>query len=126
MQKVVLRYAVSAALAVVAACYLPDPCDEGQLYNRDRQTCRVSTSTTASGDDPNQEPVCDETQFGAACSIADDCTCDTDFCAVQPGQPEGFCTITGCLDAPEACGPGFFCLDITNISPEVGSLCVPQ
>lgn len=143
MQKVAHRYGLRSrawigALAIgafaVAACYLPDPCNDNEVYIRDHHSCVVPTSTTAtdgpdtgSGGDDNPDPAaCDDTQFGRECATNDDCACDTDFCAVQPGQPTGFCTITGCLDAPESCGQGFFCLDISTVSPTVGSLCVPE
>ena len=112
-------------LLVATGCYLPDPCDEGQTYNRDRLTCTVeaSASADAGADDAG---ACSETTFGQPCSIAADCSCDTDFCAVQPGQSAGFCTTTGCLEVPDACAEGFVCLDVSGFSPDLGSICVPE
>ena len=112
-------------LAAASACYLPDPCDDNQTFVRDQHSC-VATSTTTKDPDGVDPPACDDSQFGRLCSTAQECACDTDFCATNPGESVGFCTIVDCLSAPESCGVGFVCLDVSDFTPELSSLCVPE
>lgn len=105
---------------IAVACYVDVPCDANQSYDRDRFACTVDTSTVTDA------PRCDETRFGTACQGSDECGCDTDYCAVQPGETAGFCTIIGCADSPEACAEGFTCFDVSAVAPDLGSLCVPE
>lgn len=119
-------------LLVGPACFIDAPCDEDQRFDRDRFVCVTTSSTAAS--DANPSPSVDggagpvdaacESTFGQTCAATTDCGCDTDYCAVQPGL-DGFCTVTGCTDAPEACPTGFVCFDVSNLAPTLGSICVP-
>jgi len=86
-----------------------------------------ATSDDATGDEtPSDDATGDEaTPWGATCATDADCAAPTDFCVVQPGNTEGYCSIEcpnlgsdctyedwtcniiGSCDAPMAtwCGP---------------------
>jgi hypothetical protein len=61
-----------------------------------------------------------EDGFESPCTDAQnhtDCTCEADYCALMPGQTEGFCTVTGCVDDPDACPAGWECFDLSAFVP---------
>jgi len=65
--------------------------------------------------------------FGAACSDAvehSECPCAADYCAVMPGQSEGYCTATGCNDDPSVCPEGWSCLDLSGFQPGAPAICL--
>lgn len=65
--------------------------------------------------------------FGTSCSDAtshSDCGCPTNYCAVMPGQSEGYCTITGCTENPDVCPEGWSCFDLSTIVPGQPSFCL--
>ena len=38
---------------------------------------------------------------------------EAEYCLVEPGKPEGYCTMADCTVEPDDCPPGFKCCDIT-------------
>lgn len=52
-------------------------------------------------------------EFGRACADDSGCGEPAPFCALKPGDPEGYCTVTGCLDDPSVCPSGYSCMDLT-------------
>lgn len=61
--------------------------------------------------------------FGAKCGKSADCSAPADYCAVQPGQPEGYCTATGCKEDASLCPGGWGCFDASMFQPGAPSFC---
>jgi hypothetical protein len=67
------------------------------------------------------------TEFGTPCeddTDHSDCSCPAPYCAIQPGNDQGVCTRTGCVEEPEICPNGFRCTDLSVFAPGLPSLCV--
>jgi len=65
--------------------------------------------------------------FGTTCDDStthSQCGCSTNYCAVSPGQSEGYCTITGCVEDPSVCPSGWSCFDLSSIVPGQPSFCL--
>jgi hypothetical protein len=51
--------------------------------------------------------------------MGDPCTADgeecagleADYCAIQPGGEDGYCTLTGCTPSPDSCPGEYLCCD---------------
>lgn len=77
-------------------------------------------------EDDCAEPTTD-VALGSACddnTTHSQCGCSTDYCAVLPGQTEGYCTITGCAEDPGRCPSGWSCFDLSTIVPGEPSFCL--
>lgn len=102
-----------------------EPADSGDIT--DGGTLDASAPDAAPQD---SGPDCSDPGFGTVCTVAGEgapeCVCEADFCALQPGQAEGFCTRIGCLGVPGICPSDYECMDLSLIAPEVGSICVPR
>ncbi len=69
-------------------------------------------------------PNCDAgTALGRACSDNTACGCGAPYCALQPGQTQGYCTNTGCKEAPTVCAAGWACFDLGVFAPGEPSIC---
>lgn len=64
-------------------------------------------------------------QFGDPCTVETDCHCPMNYCAIPPGQTQGSCTVTGCLEDPSICPPGLQCLNLAAYGPGLPSICAP-
>jgi hypothetical protein len=89
-----------------------------------------SADAGASGEDagPGEPEACDlpgadEQGFGATCSLDTDCTCAADYCALQPGSSQGYCTKTGCKEDASICAEGWGCTDLSIFAPGLPSIC---
>lgn len=75
----------------------------------------------------NVDPaVCEgSAAFGSACSADSDCSCEAaSYCAIMPGQAEGFCTATGCVEDASVCPAEWSCFDLSAISSGAPSFCL--
>ena len=54
-----------------------------------------------------------------------ECDCTAPYCSISPGESEGICTRTGCVEDPAVCPAGYMCMDLSVFDPELPSLCVP-
>jgi hypothetical protein len=70
---------------------------------------------------PTPPPTSDA--FGAPCADDAGCSAPTDYCAVMPGQPAGYCTKKGCSDDPTVCPGGWSCFDLSRFDPGAPSIC---
>jgi hypothetical protein len=70
----------------------------------------------------------EEAAFGKSCKDAaasSDCPCTAaSYCALMPGQSEGYCTAKGCKDDPSVCPSGWSCLDLSLFSAELPAVCL--
>lgn len=78
----------------------------------------------AAGSGAGGEPGAPEGEFGATCVEDAECAEPAPFCAVQPGQPIGICTVTGCAADASLCPSGWYCLDLTSVGAE--DICVEE
>jgi hypothetical protein len=62
--------------------------------------------------------------FGRACVDQAGCAMPAPYCALQPGQRDGYCTATGCVEDPSVCPGGWRCLDLSVFSPGQPSVCL--
>jgi hypothetical protein len=62
--------------------------------------------------------------LGRACTDNAGCAAPAPYCAVQPGQREGYCTITGCKEDPTVCPSGWRCFDLSVFAPGQPSVCL--
>ncbi|HET9953572.1 MAG TPA: hypothetical protein VFQ61_03660 [Polyangiaceae bacterium] len=61
--------------------------------------------------------------FGAKCGKPEDCSAPAVYCAVQPGQTEGYCTASGCKEDASRCPGGWGCFDTSMFQPGGPSFC---
>jgi hypothetical protein len=66
--------------------------------------------------------------FGAACSTsgadAEACPCaPAGYCALMPGQTQGYCTATDCKSNPSLCPSGWSCFDLSAFDPSLPAIC---
>jgi hypothetical protein len=70
-----------------------------------------------------EQPPSDPSGLGDPCTAADQCSDEADYCALMPGQTEGYCTPTGCASGGPSCPDGWSCLDLSLFSPGLPSIC---
>jgi hypothetical protein len=69
--------------------------------------------------------ACSADAFGAACTTDADCACAAaGYCALMPGQAEGYCTATGCIEDPAVCPSGWSCFDLSAFSSTLPAICM--
>ena len=124
-------------VVLAVGCASDAECPDG--YVLDSTCVPVTPTSDAGGDgDGDDEPdaadadaadamgaVCEaepefEGGFESPCMDAQnhsECTCEADYCALMPGLPEGFCTVTGCVDDPDVCPAGWECFDLSAFVP---------
>ncbi|HKU42378.1 MAG TPA: hypothetical protein VJR89_29670 [Polyangiales bacterium] len=109
-----------------AACEADEPCDEGQTHTQGACTPKQPAKDAAS-DEPDTGPkqtdsgsgggACGEDRsvtLGKACADDDGCNCSAPYCAKQPGQPMGTCTVF-CKPMPDDCPEGYRCFDLAAV-----------
>jgi hypothetical protein len=81
-------------------------------------------------EDNYHNPACDEggagTAFGTVCRDGTDhvdCCDPAPYCAVQPAQSEGYCTLTGCLDDASICPSDWGCMDLSVFAEGLPAIC---
>ena len=83
--------------------------------------------TGAADDDAGTEDAAPESFLGKPCTDAvnhSECGGDADYCAIQPTQTEGICTITGCMLPDIGCPSGWRCLDLSVFDPMYPAICI--
>lgn len=136
---VVILLAALACLAGLAAGGCIDSyCDPGQTHQDglcypglDAQPPSIDGGaadggpTDGSADDGGSADATADpfAHYGDVCADTDGCEAPADYCAVQPGQPTGFCTHTGCLEDDGVCPAGWGCLDLSVFDPTLPSIC---
>jgi hypothetical protein len=134
-----LACALGAIAVLGLACTVDEPCDPDQELDELR-FCVPKTPSAAGGADSGETPsggagleagsagasACEApSEFGDVCSASSDCRCEVDYCAIFPGETQGICTRTGCIDNPAICPDGWMCLDLSMFSAELPAICVP-
>jgi hypothetical protein len=95
-------------------------------------SCLFTYGETSGGGDAGtidyvDPSVCDGemTMFGSTCRNDNMCRCDAaSFCAIQPGQTDGFCTATGCVEDPGVCPEDWSCFDVSMFQAGAPSFCL--
>lgn len=86
-----------------------------------------AVSDAASGDAGDAGACNADVELGATCSDAithSECGCDADYCAIVPGDEQGYCTRTGCLDDPSVCPEGWSCFDVSVFEEGAPAVCL--
>jgi hypothetical protein len=99
----------------VCACKEDDPCPGKDLVNQNGTCVKAG---------PDGAPVMG---FGETCTDGTnhtDCDAPTDYCAVMPGQAQGFCTAQGCDVTPSLCPMGWSCFDLSQFDPSLPHICI--
>jgi len=65
----------------------------------------------------------DASGFGAPCRDDSECTCAANYCALMPGQAQGYCSKTGCDTAPTLCPTDWTCFDLSMFVPGQPAIC---
>jgi hypothetical protein len=85
-------------------------------------------SSPDAGSDAATYPECEPMDyFGKPCTddtTHAECGCAADYCAIQPGQTEGYCTATGCVENPAACPKDWSCFDVSTFQPGAPAICL--
>jgi hypothetical protein len=65
------------------------------------------------------------TEFGDPCGDHSECGDPVPYCALQPGQTVGYCTVTDCLppEDTDVCPDGWGCLDLSIFAPGEPAIC---
>src|SRR5262249_21142854 len=121
---------------IALACDESDPCGAGMQSSNG--TCvpdnaggggasAGSAGTAAGGDASGSGGAgaggAGSGDFGAACSMHSECTGDTNYCAVQPGNP-GYCTVSGCDADMSLCPSGWTCFNVGQFAPGEPWVCI--
>ncbi len=118
-----------------------EPCDSTQRLDKTGFCVEQTTGGTAGGpadatdtagvsgeggSTQGGEASCEQpSSFGDACARSQDCRCEVDYCALQPGATEGVCTRTGCVEDPSICPASWQCLDLSAFDASLPAICVP-
>jgi hypothetical protein len=62
--------------------------------------------------------------FGAPCRASSECTCAANYCAVMPGQTQGYCTKTGCNTDKSLCPMSWSCFDLSQFAAGQPAFCL--
>ncbi len=122
-----MRSAVSVVLAslVSLACGVDAPCDSGQEHRngfcvdspastggaagspaKDTQGGTAGSAQAqggAAGSGVGAAGGADGGQLGDECASDNECGPEAHYCAINPGDPLGYCTPTGCDEDPSLC-----------------------
>ena len=141
---------LAAVAATVQACDASEPCDPNQRF--EGSVCanvpssagaggtRGSTSdvdaggaaAVDAGPDAGTDAATGCTQalqdaLGVTCSAPTECGCAAPYCAVTPGQTEGYCTTQDCDPAVGDCPNGYTCFDLASVGVSgFPTFCVKQ
>lgn len=139
--------ALGVLIAAATACANDASCSEGQVLQDGACVPKASgqgatggaagssgaagaagaaSASSSAGAGGSAGAACTAFEFGQTCSDAQnhtDCGCAADYCAVQPGNPTGYCTATGCKEDPSVCPAGWSCLDLAAFDPSLPSIC---
>lgn len=128
-------FAITALL--VCACIDNSPCEPGQKYeynacypptSMDASTASDSGAPTDAGDDSDASDAAKVDagdNFGTTCTMSSQCVGASPYCVISPGNPDGYCTATGCNEEPKVCAEGWTCFDLAALGAdqEISSFC---
>ena len=61
--------------------------------------------------------------YGAPCKESVDCSCEASYCALMPGQAQGYCSKSGCTQDEGSCPDGWSCFDLSRFAPGQPAIC---
>ena len=111
----------ACAAAAIASCGIDNPCDTDDTY----LSVGVCLDTKYFLDNIDAGVDADAGQcvpFGQPCLQTEDCSCDTNACALRQDDTDGICTHTDCVENPGICPEGWQCVDL---EAELPSVCLP-
>lgn len=103
--------------ALLSACSVSQPCDEGQLFTRgvcfdtpDAGPRAPDAGGPADGGGDGGQCAGAFAGLGDSCALAAECGCKADYCVAFPGY--NYCTRAGCLTDASICPAGWSCVDL--------------
>lgn len=108
-----------SAVVALAACDDHEACDPGQQYRAGICYQDMDAAPEAAADAGGEAAA----EFGDPCVETSECGGPTDYCAIRPGEPVGYCTRVGCIEEPSICPQDWDCLDLSVFSPELPAIC---
>lgn len=125
----VLASLLVALTLAVSACGSSD-CDPGQTYRDglcypDPDAAEVAGAADAGTSDAGAADAAAApfAHYGDVCAETAECQAPSNYCAVQPGEDDGYCTHTGCVEDAAVCPDDWSCLDLSVFDPTLPSLC---
>ena len=102
-------------------------CPEGWTYDSDPavENCAPPADTDTGDADTASDSSTDAAPSGLGATCEGDADCagyDADYCAIAPGESEGYCTEADC--DPGGCASGYQCCDCTASSLVDGVACL--
>lgn len=135
-----VRLAITAAL--MCACVDLSPCEPGQMYEYNACYPVESPDGSAGGDagapmdaasagdagdagDAGEQDAGPSDNFGMTCTMSSECVGASPHCVISPGNPDGYCTATGCNEDPKVCAEGWTCFDLAALGADqdISSFC---
>src|SRR5687768_12151072 len=102
------KYPFAITALLVCACIDNSPCEPGQKY--EYNACYPPAADASAGGDSGapidagndsdagdagpQQDAGDN--FGMTCTVSSECVGASPYCVISPGNPDGYCTATGC------------------------------
>ncbi len=134
-------------LSITGASCAPDDadrCGDGFRWDSDQSTCfklapagggkdaGANASDGGAADDAGVETGGSDAPQATPEGLGDVCTeggsqcegLEADYCAVQPGDPDGYCTVQGCSSSPDDCPEGYKCCAFSNFAASYPDFCI--
>lgn len=121
-----IRNTLCALLAVLSVACIDERCDDGTTFEVGLCRTVIPDARISVGSDGGEDaaPVATSVPYLTSCTDPSGCGGVTNFCAVQPGQSVGFCTMNGCVEDPSVCPSGASCLDLAPYGAAGMSICI--
>jgi hypothetical protein len=111
---------------LLAGCDPSDPCDADQVargglcYPAETGMDAAPAATGGADAAPAADP---HEHYGLACASTEECPAPSHYCAIRPGQTEGYCSHTGCKEDPAVCPSSWRCVDLSVFQAGLPSVC---
>jgi len=135
LKSVIHSSAIAILPLVLISCAKDRDCGKGYIFNDEDNLCHKVSSDTPNKPVSHNDAETDQeggdgesanapTGFGDPCTEQNQCADkEADFCAINPLDEKGMCTIRGC-NSDEECPAGYYCC----LAPESwgGHVCVTK
>lgn len=118
-----MRHAIVIIISLYAAACIDEPCDPGQTFAAGLCVIVPPDARVADARDGDAAAEARSVPFDTVCTATAQCGGVTNFCAIVPGELQGFCTHDGCVEDLSVCPPDVGCLDLTPLGAPGMSIC---
>jgi hypothetical protein len=113
---------IISIVSVIPTGCLGDRCSPDQVLEGGK--CVAPEPDGGHDKDGATLPDGDITGMGEYCTDPAECTGQANICVILPGAIDGYCSIDGCSVDPNNCPEGFFCMDISEFTPDYETICL--